>query len=325
VWLVAVGLLHIFENGYGTRVILVASVVIPAVMVMFAYAASRRITISLGVPDKCECGEKINVKITIKNNGLLLGYLKCRIRCENLLTGEKSEEDLALNSRHHDFSTDSMHCGMVIFSIIKPSVVDMFGIYVWKLECETCGNALVMPEAVSALIDEWGEQSVLDGDEYSTLRSGNDPSETFAIREYMPGDMLKSIHWKLSEKTDKLLVREMGLPVGEILILIETSTGGIETPEPGRISEMVGVAFSISNEFALRGIVHTVGWLDTASLRYASRKVTCINELNEVFAELLANTVKSCVVTAVEAYAAQGSLDSQPIILSYENYNGVLK
>ena len=39
-------------------------------------------------------------------------------------------------------------------------------------------------------------------------RKGNDPSEIFDIREYVPGDDIRSIHWKLSSKTDTLILKE---------------------------------------------------------------------------------------------------------------------
>ena len=44
-------------------------------------------------------------------------------------------------------------------------------------------------------------------------KKGSDYSETFQLREYVPGDSIKQIHWKLSEKLDKLVVREASLPV----------------------------------------------------------------------------------------------------------------
>ena len=48
---------------------------------------------------------------------------------------------------------------------------------------------------------------MLESDRSADSRRGNDPGEVRAIREYVPGDPVRNIHWKLSEKTDKLLVK----------------------------------------------------------------------------------------------------------------------
>ena len=39
-------------------------------------------------------------------------------------------------------------------------------------------------------------------------KRGYDATEVFDLREYQPGDSIRSIHWKLSEKFDTVLVRE---------------------------------------------------------------------------------------------------------------------
>lgn len=46
-----------------------------------------------------------------------------------------------------------------------------------------------------------------DGDE---VKAGFDPEETVGIRNYMPGDPVRFIHWKLSAKKDELMLRETG-------------------------------------------------------------------------------------------------------------------
>ena len=43
-------------------------------------------------------------------------------------------------------------------------------------------------------------------------RPGGDPSEVFDIREYVPGDDVRSIHWKLSCKMDTLICRQSSDP-----------------------------------------------------------------------------------------------------------------
>lgn len=43
---------------------------------------------------------------------------------------------------------------------------------------------------------------------YSGSRPGDDPGETYDIREYRSGDSIRQIHWKLSGKLDDIMIRE---------------------------------------------------------------------------------------------------------------------
>lgn len=60
-------------------------------------------------------------------------------------------------------------------------------------------------------------------------RKGNDPSEMFDIREYVPGDDVRSIHWKLSSKTESLILRQASDPSHyNVVILPDFGLGGLD-------------------------------------------------------------------------------------------------
>ena len=52
-----------------------------------------------------------------------------------------------------------------------------------------------------------------DCTEYAPDQKGADRTETMQIRDYVPGDPLQQIHWKLSTKLDRLIVRDPAQPV----------------------------------------------------------------------------------------------------------------
>ena len=292
IWLVSVGVLHVFSSEFGTRVILYASVIIPVLMVIFAWVNSRRVAFSLKLPKTCGRGEEVAVLIQPK--GMLLpGHVKYRLLCENLFTGERWEAT--------EFSVCSTYCGMLSVSLSQLSAVDVFGLFAWKINRKPHDFMLIMPERLDIPL-EIGPDERMDSnsEEYSMRHPGNDPSETFAIREYIPGDLLKSIHWKLSRKTDKLLVRELGLPIAKkILILMETSV-----IEPEQADKAASFIYSIAHGLVLQGIAPTIGWLDTSSMTYNNHEITSLTELDAVLAELLANTVKDCGISISEAFSA---------------------
>ena len=96
----------------------------------------------------------------------------------------------------------------------------------------------------------YGESTNMDSDEYSMKKAGYDPSETFAIREYQPGDRIRQIHWKLTEKFDNLMVRDYGLPIqNTILLLLETGYAQ-DKPDPDCMDALAEALLSVSQELA---------------------------------------------------------------------------
>ena len=53
----------------------------------------------------------------------------------------------------------------------------------------------------------------IEGTEFSKIKSGDDSTEVFDIREYRPGDKLHSVHWKLSSRRKEIMVKEYSLPI----------------------------------------------------------------------------------------------------------------
>jgi hypothetical protein len=73
---------------------------------------------------------------------------------------------------------------------------------------------------------------MFESDIYSTSKSGMDPGEVYGIREYVSGDPVKNMHWKLSEKTGHLLVKELGLPVtDQLVVMLDTASGKDASPD----------------------------------------------------------------------------------------------
>ena len=101
------------------------------------------------------------------------------------------------------------------------------------------------------------DMTMPDSDVYSAARPGNDPGETFAIREYVPGDAIGRIHWKLSEKTGKTMVREFGQPVvNQVLILLETAGAGTPSETDGITEVFASVCLSMIKA----GVAYRAGW-----------------------------------------------------------------
>jgi len=302
-WLVVAAGLHVFGNDFGTRVILLASIIVPAIMVTIAGIAARKVSVSLDHTHICKCGESLDILISTRGMGLLPGHIECRLAYDNLFTGGMCQEEILFFASSAKFMFKPQSCGMINISASQLAVTDIFGLSTWKVKHPPAGKLLVMPNLVNIhLTVSPSTRPTLDSEDYSMHLSGSDSSETFAIREYIPGDPLKSIHWKLSQKTDKLLVRELGLPISDrILLLMETSVPNLEIK---RINRIATTLYSVAHELIIHELTHTLGWMDTKTYEYKSHEITSAQDLELAFADLLANTIKPCDISATESHNA---------------------
>ena len=79
------------------------------------------------------------------------------------------------------------------------------------------------------------------------------------MREYVPGDSIKAIHWKLSQKTGKTIVREMGLPIVS-QVLLRYQAWKDPRPEPKEIHSMTTVFVSVAAALQRSNIDFCMEW-----------------------------------------------------------------
>ncbi len=113
------------------------------------------------------------------------------------MTGETEEKECCLLSRGNLFAEDipyeSAACGVVYVRAEYLNVYDCLGLTHFRMKTGAAGIFVVRPEEVDV-----GVSNILkwNGDEFA------------GVRKYREGDMMSSIHWKLSGKWDELYVRE---------------------------------------------------------------------------------------------------------------------
>lgn len=263
-WLLAAVMLYIFENNTGTRALLFASVFLPLLSIFSAVISAKKLMLSLYAPQACEKNSAAGCAVSAAK--LLPGALAVvTVETKNRLTGDRTALELAVPSfaAGKKFFLTAAHCGTIDISVTECYAQDLFGLIRTapvrgEDKCITVLPKLFSPKvslAQSAAASSDAEQS-------PSARPGFDPSETFAIREYIPGDPVRQIHWKLSQKTGVTMFRETGLPLaGQTLLLLDTCVpdGNIDA---AAMSAAVETLLSLSGALTADGISHTVGYMN---------------------------------------------------------------
>ncbi len=102
------------------------------------------------------------------------------------------------------------HCGQLVCQAVKGRVYDYLGLFWLPVKCKEAGCVTVMPREV-AVPQPAGLQRQISS--RWKPKPGGGFGENHEIRLYRPGDSLNQLHWKLTAKTGKLMVREPMVPV----------------------------------------------------------------------------------------------------------------
>lgn len=307
--LAALGM-YLLENNAGTRIVLIAVIVLPICSAL-TLLPKPKVTVQLAVPETLSRGAPAQCKLVFTNSSPLpLPSVRCVLEVQNLLTGETSTSPVSVSvggkkTTEVDLVFSSAHCGKVAVRCFYLRILDPFSLFARMVLSIAMESVLILPTVSPVDISLADAAELLqDSETYSTQRPGYDPSETFRIREYIPGDPIRQIHWKLSQKTDAPLVRDFGLPVvNELLILLETTSIPGGTVSPQDMDDMLDLLFSLSQALVMADRPYAVGWQDALSGRYMEREITSPEDLSELRELLLSNSIHSSEITVAGCYA----------------------
>jgi len=160
------------------------------------------------------------------------------------------------------------YAGRYYFYVSEVRVFDALRLFNRKVmvrDNSTFVNVLPAIRELPLEVDPKTRQYLPDRDEYAEDRRGDDVTEIHALREYRPGDSLKAIHWKLSARTENLMVKEFSFPQGvQILLLLDLYTLNPRLYGEDQMDMLLGSFASLSFSIALRGVSHVAAWYDDA-------------------------------------------------------------
>ena len=279
--LLCTGAFFICFNGYTSLYVFALSVALPllSLLVSLPGMLGVRAELSLGGP----AGEEPSGGTSGARKGTALplriqvhsrfpypsGRSRVRLTVRNTLTGESREERFTFTAGRApqilEHSLSSPRCGLVLCRLSKGRTCDLLGLFSLPLRLKQrafCSAYFYPAVYAPDLTVLEGHIPDAEGERYSPTKPGDDPSELFGLREYREGDRLSRIHWKLSQKADQTLVKELSLPISDHLFFLLDLNGTGEEADT-----LLDVFATFSTCLAERGTAHRVGFRDAKTGR----------------------------------------------------------
>ena len=309
-WLLSALAVYIFGDTALTLLFLVLSVLVPPLSYIVSLIAVRGVSASLSLPFVMQKSRDTECVLVLKSRSLFpLWRLRCRVETRNLLTGERSTLEIRLSlmpmaRKEISFRAGSGHCGRLNVTVTEIAAFDPFGIFRAITKSDALARATVFPDTFSTEISITQNSAQLeDCDEYSPYKPGWDRTETFQIRDYIDGDSIKQIHWKLTSKYDKIIVRDPALPVLRSLLLVWDKSLPAASALSPAVSDAMGEAFvSVCKALVDQSISFHIAYNDPATGLIELLEVKELGGLSETVSRLLSIPAVPGAVSAAELY-----------------------
>lgn len=171
--------------------------------------------------------EKCKFTLSIKNKTIFpFSNSLIKIEYKNKLSGIKNYMDIyvpihPLTEEKLNFYLSSDYCGILNIKIQSVKIYDFIKLFSCKIKPNINTDIYILPNIDFDNISHISK--VLNDDNndiYSKIKSGDDPSEIFELKSYIPGDKINRIHWNLSFKRNKFITKYYSQPVNSSIIVV---------------------------------------------------------------------------------------------------------
>ncbi len=147
-------------------------------------------------------------------------------------------------------SIPTEHCGTLYITPSRVYVYDYLGLF--RLRVRNPAHATVLVRPVPVAVENPPDMSRYTASAW-VPKPGGGYAENHELRLYRPGDNLRQLHWKLTAKTGKLIVREPMEAMGTGAVLTVVLNGG-----PDRLDQKLGHLLFMSQHLLKSQIPHCI-------------------------------------------------------------------
>lgn len=255
----------------------------------------KQSSIQLSMQTNGQKKEKLKGKLIVHNNSIFpVTNAHCQLYVKNMLTNESYDINVffALKAKQKEefpLEISSDHCGGLRITVVQVNYLDFSRSFQsTKTQIsDSSVKATIFPDMITKdNLWDISARSNHDSTVYSDYKSGSDPGEIIGHKEYSPGDNIRYIHWKLTAKIDKTMIKELGFPVDDTFVLFYETNLPHENISPeildGYATRFASIALYLVEQRAL----YTIAFYNSEKKSCEFYKVGSEQELYNVCTDL---------------------------------------
>ncbi|MBO7623227.1 MAG: DUF58 domain-containing protein, partial [Bacteroidales bacterium] len=171
--------------------------------------------------------------------------------------------------------------GSYKYSISEITIRDFLGFVSFRNKVNTVAEVNVYPDGFTIVGFAMTDMSRGMTESEETVKRGHDFSDVSDVREYIPGDKLMSIHWKLSAKRDILMVKDRVSMSDQQMIILPELSGSDE-----EVDEILSLTYTMVVNFIREQTYVRLTWWSENNFAFEERQIMNMDNLKEAFADM---------------------------------------
>ena len=256
---------QLFDVGYLIHYLFLLVLLLPLAGLLVSLPAMLGCRPRWVMPAALACrGEQVSWALALDNRfPLPLSRVTFRLRIRNAMTGEdrsfRRVESGVYPGLAVPLRLPTQHCGCLECRVERLRVWDCLGLFSLPVRSPAPASLLVGPAPVQP------QPLAIPQHQGAVLPAPKGQAPTgleYDLRQYRPGDSVRSIHWKLSAKREELIVREPLAARRPLPVLLFDHLGPPEVLD-GVLDRLAALSRSLRRD----AIPHEIRWAEPVSGR----------------------------------------------------------
>ena len=283
----------------------ISLILLPLAALPINLSVRKKLRITLYVPPNLRKHVSGEIILEVENpTWLPVLRMQCVLEAENRLNGLKKTAQIICfsmpkSNKRVALEIGDGYCGRIKLQVNQIRLYDCLGLIGVRCRREEHRSLTVQPDTFVQNLYLNSPAGVRnDSEVYSPDRPGEDMTEVFQIREYVEGDSLRQIHWKLTGKLDRLIVKEPSLPIIRSVLVFWERT--VSSGDPVQTDAQAEVLITLCRSLVEQSVQFTVGWNDPESRRCNLQQITNMDEMVGLIPKLLSVRGKADGISGAE-------------------------
>ncbi len=284
-YIIAISMYRFLQSHY-TLIMLVIMTAAPVLSIFSCLILRHFVSVKLRAADIYSRRNEVSyLTIEVVNPTFIPSMdVSIHLTCENTFFKNKNSMYVSLPARMHGTYSLMLPMELSMNGIVKYSVDfirvrDLLGFVDMAKAIDVSAEQSVLPEESGENMKSMSEMNKGMTESEETKKKGHDFSDVSDVREYIPGDKLMSIHWKLSAKRDILMVKDRESMSDQQMVVLISLAGTNQD-----IDSILSLGYNIITSLVRENIYVKLLWWNETLFSFEERQISAIEDLNDAFA-----------------------------------------